>query len=69
MLVDLHTLTVVNEFRSFVRPTVVTTLTDALGTSADPAKGHFTFLVTDGENPIEGATVKLTGGTAAVWRR
>ena len=28
VLVDLHTLTVVNEFRSFVRPTVVTTLTD-----------------------------------------
>jgi len=28
VLVDLHTLTVVNEFRSFVRPTVVTTLTE-----------------------------------------
>ena len=28
VLVDLHTLTVVNEFRSFVRPTVDTTLTD-----------------------------------------
>jgi hypothetical protein len=28
VLVDLHTLSVVNEFRSFVRPTVVTTLTD-----------------------------------------
>ena len=26
--VDLHTLTAVNEFRSFVRPTVDTTLTD-----------------------------------------
>ena len=28
VLVDLHTLTVVNEFKSYVRPTVVTTLTD-----------------------------------------
>jgi len=47
---------------------VVTTLTDALGGEADPAKGHFTFSIfdisTEDNTPIEGATVTLTGGTA-----
>lgn len=50
---------------AFINETLVDIVTAALGADADPAKGHVTVLLTDGTDPIEGATAEMTIGTAA----
>jgi hypothetical protein len=49
---------------AMIGDTLVDVVVSALGADADPAKGHVTVLLVDGEAAIAGGTAEMTVGTA-----